>query len=249
MRAKLKHWRSEAGWKEFVLVIAMFVFAVAIWTFAELADDAVPGEYLELESKILRAFREPGNLDDAIGPPWVLSVMRDITALGSVVVLALLVGLVLGLLVLKQRRRTALLILFATVGGSSLGTGFKTLFARERPTEVSHLMHVSSRSFPSGHSMMSSVVYLTLGALLGQTMARRREKIYLIGAAVFVTVIVGVSRVFLGVHYPTDVIAGWAAGTAWALLCWMLAWWLQQRGQLRQPPPETDAPAATTGGA
>lgn len=239
MVARLKHWWSEAGWGEFVVVVAGFSFAIAVWIFAEMAGDAVPGEYLEVEAKILRAFREPDNPADGIGPHWLPSIVRDLTALGSVIVLTLLVALVVGFLALRRRYRAALLILLATVGGTTVGSGFKALFERERPQVVPHLMEVTSLSFPSGHSMMSSVVYLTLGALLGQTVARRREKIYIILAAVLLTFLVGLSRVYLGVHYPTDVVGGWAAGTAWALLCWTFAWWLQRRGAITSP---DDAP-------
>jgi undecaprenyl-diphosphatase len=82
------------------------------------------------------------------------------------------------------------------------------------------------------HSMMSSVVYLTLAVLLARTMKRRRVKIYLVSAALFLSFLVGLSRVYLGVHYPTDVVAGWAGGTAWALLCWLTAYWLEKRGEV-----------------
>jgi undecaprenyl-diphosphatase len=235
MLSRLRHWRSREGWGEFVLLLAGFTFALMVWLFAELADDAVPGEYLDFETKILRAFRQPDNPAIGIGPHWVPSVVRDLTALGSVVGLALLVSLIIGFLVMRGRRRAALLIFLASVGGVSLGSGFKSIFERSRPEVVPHLMEVTSLSFPSGHSMMSSTVYLTLGALLGQTVARRREKIYIIAAAVLLTILVGLSRVYLGVHYPTDVLAGWAAGTAWALLCWMVAWWLQRRGAMATP--------------
>jgi undecaprenyl-diphosphatase len=141
----------------------------------------------------------------------------------------------LGFVVLRRGPRAAWLILFAVAGGAAVTQTIKTLAERERPQIVPHLMQVTSKSFPSGHSMMSSTVYLTLGVLLGQTMARRREKAYLIGAAMLLTVLVGLSRVYLGVHYPTDVLAGWSAGVAWALLFWFLAWWLQRRGQLGKP--------------
>lgn len=235
MLRRLQHWRSREGWGELVIVLTLLALSLAVWVFAELVDDAVEGDYLDVERKIMLAFREPGNPAAGIGPPWVLNVVRDVTALGSVAVLTLLVALVIGLLLLKHRRRTALFILVATVGGTTIGSGFKAALARPRPDIVPHLMEVTSLSFPSGHSMMSSVVYLTLGALLGQTMARRREKIYLFGAAIFLTVLVGLSRVYLGVHYPTDVLAGWSAGTAWALGCWVIARWLQHRGNLGKP--------------
>ena len=108
-------------------------------------------------------------------------------------------------------------------------TALKAIAERERPHIVPHLMEATSQSFPSGHSMMSSVVYLTLGAMVAQMMARKRERVYLMGVAILLTVLVGVSRLYLGVHYPTDVAAGWAAGTAWALMCCGAAWWFREK--------------------
>jgi undecaprenyl-diphosphatase len=245
MVARLEGWWRSAGRDAPFLAAGAIVFFVAVWIEVEMADDDVPGDYLPLEARILRAFRHSDDLARGLGPPWVESVVRDITAVGSVAVLTLLVVLVLGFLLLRRRRRAALLIFLATVGGVAVSDTIKVIAHRDRPQIVPHLMAETSLSFPSGHSMMSSVVYLTLGALLGQTLARRREKIYLIAAAILVSFIVGVSRIYLGVHYPTDVVAGWAAGVAWALLFWGLAWWLQRRGQLRTPEESPPGDAAT----
>jgi undecaprenyl-diphosphatase len=218
-----------------IIAVGALLFVMAVWVFAELVDDAPEGDYLDLETKIMRSFRNPDDISRGFGPPEVTLAMRDITALGSVTVLTIMVLLVLGFLLLKRRYRAAALIFAATIGGTIFGTLAKTVIARDRPQIVPHLTEVSSKSFPSGHSMMSSVVYLTLGALLAQTAVRRREKVYVITAAALLTVMIGVTRVYLGVHYPTDVVAGWSAGVAWALLCWAIAWWLQRRGQLRDP--------------
>jgi undecaprenyl-diphosphatase len=235
MMARFSRWWNGLGDDRRYLRAGAIVFVVAVWIVAEMADDAVPGQYLGLEGRILRAFRNPQDLGQGIGPHWLPSVVRDITALGSVAVLMLIVALVLGLLVLLRRWRASMLIFFATTTGVGVAELIKTFAGRARPQVVPHLMEATSKSFPSGHSMMSSVVYLTLGVLLGQTMARRREKIYLIVAAMFLTIIVGLSRIYLGVHYPSDVLAGWAAGVAWALLFWAIAWALQRRGRLHGP--------------
>ena len=137
--------------------------------------------------------------------------------------------LVTGYLLLKRGYSAAALVVLSTAGGYGLSAWLKGLVARERPEVVPHLSQVTSNSFPSGHAMLASIVYLTLGALLAQEAARKREKIYIIQAALLVVVAIGVSRVLLGVHYPTDVIAGWGAGTAWALVCWSVAYWLKKR--------------------
>ncbi|HEX2852965.1 MAG TPA: phosphatase PAP2 family protein [Opitutaceae bacterium] len=231
----LKRWWNEPGGSRSTVVLAFIVFVLAVWTFFEMVGGAVPGRYLELEAKILRGFRQPGDLSRGIGPQELGDMVRDVTALGGVAVLTLVVIVVVGFLALRGRFRALVLILAATISGVLFTDAMKSVVARDRPQVVPHLVEESSLSFPSGHSMMSSVVYLTLGSLLAQTMARRREKFYIVAVAVLLTLLVGVSRVYLGVHYPTDVLAGWSAGVAWAILFWGIAWWLQRRGQLRRP--------------
>ncbi|HEY0947208.1 MAG TPA: phosphatase PAP2 family protein [Opitutaceae bacterium] len=235
-------WR-QAGWSGFVLLVALAALCTSLWVFVELADDAPEGDYVETEARILRAFRQPGDLARGVGPGWLPEVARDVTALGSAAVLTLMVLLVLGFLLLRRQYGAALFVFVASLGGWLLSDGLKEVFGRERPDVVPHLMEESSASFPSGHSMVSSVIYLTLGSLLGQIVARRREKIYFVHAAMLLTFLIGVSRVYLGVHYPTDVLAGWSAGTAWALLCWLIAWWLQRRGKIERPAPNGDGDA------
>lgn len=227
----MRSWRDEAGWADFVSAAAVAAFVVCLVLFVHLADDAPEGDYLVLENKIMQALRNPAT-GGPLGPAWVPSAVRDLTALGSAPVLIILAGLILGHLCLTRRFNAAVLLAAAIAGGQALNSGFKYLFARERPDATLHLVEVRSPSFPSGHSMAGSIFYLTTGALLAQTMRRRREKIYVIAASLLLTGLVGFSRVYLGVHYPTDVIAGWAAGTAWALLCWAWARRMRRRGQL-----------------
>jgi undecaprenyl-diphosphatase len=140
-----------------------------------------------------------------------------------------------GYLVLMRRYGATMLVLVASVGGGILSQGLKQLFGRPRPEVVPHLVVVESLSFPSGHSMAAAVIYLTLGALLARFAARRRVRIYVIGVSFALTFLIGITRVYLGVHYPTDVLAGWAAGLAWALVCWLVARYLQYRGAVEAP--------------
>ncbi len=170
-----------------------------------------------------------------IGPPWLQEMGRDATALGGVGWLAFCTGVVAGYLWLDQRRRMMVFLLAAILGGLLVSGGLKQLFNRPRPDVVPHLSHVFTTSFPSGHSLLSAVVYLTLGSLLAASVSRRRLKAYFITVALLLTFFVGISRVYLGVHYPTDVLAGWMAGLIWALMCWMTAHWLQTRGRVEQP--------------
>jgi undecaprenyl-diphosphatase len=132
---------------------------------------------------------------------------------------------------LRQRAFAAMcLVLISTLGGALLSSVLKFFFGRERPDATLHLVTVHSLSFPSGHAMLSAVVYLTLGALLAQVVPRRLDKMYFIIVALVLTLLIGLSRVYLGVHYPTDVLAGWSVGLAWALLCWVVARYLRRRG-------------------
>jgi undecaprenyl-diphosphatase len=107
-----------------------------------------------------------------------------------------------------------------------------------------HLAYVSDPSFPSGHSMLSAVTYLTLGALLARLQKSRRVQAYLIGLAIFITIMVGLSRIYLAVHWPTDVLAGWMAGAAWALICWFIAYILQRQGKIEQTTKPPDEPVS-----
>jgi undecaprenyl-diphosphatase len=217
--------RLEAG-----TVILVLLVAGALWAFLGIADEVREGGTLAFDRWLLLALRDPADPANPIGPSWLREVGRDLTALGGVAVLTLLTAAVAAWLALR-RLWGATWLLLASVGGGILASTFlKLLFERARPDLVPHLSHVTSASFPSGHSMMAAVVYLTLGVLLARVEPRRRTKAYVLSVAVILTLLVGVSRVHLGVHWPTDVLAGWSIGAAWALLCWLVARWLQRRG-------------------
>lgn len=178
--------------------------------------------------------RNPDDLRDPLGPKWVEELGRDFAALGGMGVLTCLTLAVIGYLILVHRRRTALLVAVAIGGGVLLSLLLKQGFDRPRPDLVPHDSYVYTSSFPSGHSMMAAVTYLTLAALLTRTQGPRRVKLYLLTLATLLTLVIGISRIYMGVHWPTDVLAGWTAGAAWALLCWQLAHWLQGRGELER---------------
>lgn len=214
---------------ERTILIVLLLIAGSVWAFVEIADDVMEGESHQFDAAILRVFRNPENPGQLRGPKWMAEASQDITALGGVTLLTLITLAVLGFLWLQHRYHAMALIAVSVLGGSLLMTSLKNFFERERPSVVPHLVEVSSRSFPSGHSALSAVMYLTLGALLARTISDRRTKAYVLGVAVLLTLLVGISRVQLGVHYPTDVLAGWCLGTAWALCCAVIAHWLQQR--------------------
>jgi undecaprenyl-diphosphatase len=148
---------------------------------------------------------------------------RDLTALGSTIVLALVTLATVLFLLLIRKSREALFVFLAVGGGQLLSSLLKLGVDRPRPDLVSHLVHVQTLSFPSGHAMMSAVTYLTLGSILARIVPGSAARIYVLGLAVLISLVVGASRVYLGVHWPSDVLAGWCAGFAWAMLCWLIA--------------------------
>lgn len=206
--------------------------ATALWGFIELADEVLEGGTRGIDNAVLLAFRNAADPSDPLGPRWLEEMMRDFTALGGIGVLTLFTVAAIGYLLLDGKRHAALAVFVAVSGGQFLSTLLKLGFDRPRPDLVPHAVAVYTASFPSGHSMMSAVTYLTLGAMLARVDARRSHKIYLLGLALLLTLVVGVSRVYLGVHWPSDVVGGWAVGAAWALLCWTLMRWLQHRGRI-----------------
>ena len=203
--------------------------AILLLAFFKLAGEVMEGETLAFDTKLLRALRNPADPARLIGPPWLQGTFLDLTALGSPVILGLVVLAVVGFLLLQTRYRTALFVFLTSTSGWVVNSALKNAFERTRPTAVPHLRDVASPSFPSGHALTSAVVYLTLGAVLMHVSNGRITKIYCLTTAMLLTLLAGVSRVCLGVHYPTDVIAGWIVGLFWASLCWGVAQLVERR--------------------
>ncbi|MCE7985712.1 MAG: PAP2 family protein [Caldilinea sp. CFX5] len=216
------------------ILLAIALVIGGVWLFIELADEVNEGATAAIDQRILLALRNPTDPTDPLGPLWVEEAMRDITALGGGAILLLLTISVVGYLVIQRRYRAAVLVTLAVVGGVLLSQLLKESFGRPRPDLVPHGMHVYSTSFPSGHSMSAAATYLTLAALMARLQRRRRLRLYIMTLALLITGLVGVSRVYLGVHWPTDVLAGWTAGAVWAALCGLVMSWLQYRGDVEQ---------------
>lgn len=231
----------QAYWREPRILLVLLVVAGAGWTFTELADEVVEGETRTFDERLLLAFRTPGAPGDPVGPAWVEEMARDITALGSIVVLVFAAVAAIAYLLMVGKRGAALLVMAAVGGGALISTVLKAVFDRARPDLVPHAMQVFTESFPSGHAMLSAVTWLTLGTLLMRMEAQRRVKVYFLVLALVLTLAVGTSRIYLGVHWPTDVLAGWTVGAAWALGCWALAEALQRRGRVEPDVPGTEA--------
>lgn len=233
-------YRQGIAWlRQNVELGSAFVFGIAVaavWAFAELADEVLEGATRNLDRDILLALRSSADPSALIGPPWLQEMGRDLTALGGVAVVSLATVIAAVFFLLQGKPRSMVYLLIAIGGGILLSTIAKDAFARPRPDLVPHGSIVYTASFPSGHSMMAAVTYLTLGVLVSRALSRRRLKIYVLSIAVLLTVLVGISRVYLGVHWPTDVLAGWIAGTGWAVLCVLVARVLARRGHVEEHP-------------
>ena len=220
---------------ELTVLLGSLLLILLAWGFVALAGEVLEGDTQMFDERLLQALRRSENRAVPVGPAWLEGAALDMTALGSPFVLGLFVLAISGFLLLQQSYRAALFVLLASTGGSLLNTLLKSEFSRTRPSIVPHLRDVVSASFPSGHAMTSAAVYLTLGALLMRLAKRRVTKFYCITVAMLLSGLVGVSRVYLGVHYPTDVLAGWLIGLSWALLCWLIERTLEKgRGWRRE---------------
>lgn len=220
--------RRELNW----LIIGLGA-CFLLWFFLILAGEIAEGETQAFDIMILKALRSPDDLSRPLGPAWLEGSLLDLTALGGSTVLGLVIFAVVGFLVLQTRYHTALFVAVTSISGELVGTVLKQAFNRPRPSVVPHLRDVYTTSFPSGHAMESAIVYLTLGAILMRVTESRLTKLYCLGMAVLLTLLVGVSRVYLGVHYPTDVIGGWIIGFVWASICWLAAQHFETRAGIK----------------
>jgi undecaprenyl-diphosphatase len=216
-------------------VLVMFAIGtISLWGFIKIADEVFENETESFDRWAITAFRNPENPADPIGPPWVEEMARDVSSLGGFAWITFATLTVAIYLWLDGKSHMALFLGAATASGGGMSMLLKSVYARPRPDLVPHLSQVFTSSFPSGHSMLAAVVYLTLGSLLASVISKLTLKIYVLFVAVMLTCAVGLTRVYLGVHYPTDVLAGWLAGLAWALLCWSIARMLQIQGKVER---------------
>jgi undecaprenyl-diphosphatase len=214
---------------EIVTLAAILLVGGAVWLFAELADEVVGGETEPFDRAVLLLLRNPLDRADPLGPPWLEHVFRDLTALGGYTVITLAAILAFLYLAMLGQWLSAKLLVLSLAGATIVNNLLKFGFDRPRPDFVAHLVEVQSASFPSGHAMLSAIAYLSFGALLAGAQPGRRMKVYVLSVAMLLTLLIGVSRIYLGVHWPSDVLAGWALGAAWAIGFWLLARWLEYR--------------------
>ena len=188
-----------------------------LWLWSEIAE----GEINTVDRAILLAFRRSADLQTLAGPTWLRQLMLDLTTLGGTTVLVLVIAGSAAFVYLKGAHRMALVILGATISGSLMVTLLKGFFERPRPTLVDHLVIEHSASYPSGHAANSAIVYLTIAVLFSRVEDSLRTRLFVLSVALLLTLAIGISRVALGVHWPSDVLAGWMFGICWACL-WAL---------------------------
>jgi undecaprenyl-diphosphatase len=209
----------------FVLAAISALLLVALRLGARL----LTGDGGSFDRAILLGLRVTGDPATPIGPDWLRHFAIDITTLGGSTTLVLVIVFATGLLIARRNVRTALLLVAATASGALMVDLLKGWFARTRPALIDHLVDVGNFSFPSGHAANSAMIYLSLGTLLTRVESRQAERRFTLAVAALLALMIGASRLYLGVHWPSDVAAGWLFGTLWAMLWWTLAALLTRR--------------------
>jgi undecaprenyl-diphosphatase len=226
----MRHEAAKNGRKDtFLSLVAIGCLLIA---FSVIAGFVAAGRSFAFDQSIILALRDPGDPSSPIGPAWVQEAARDVTSLGSVIVLAFITFTVSVYLFFAGKYAAGWLMIVAVFGGVALNELLKLAFARPRPDLVYQATRVFTSSFPSAHAELSAITYLTIAALLARTQSSFRIRLYFIVVAAFLTTLIGISRIYLGVHYPTDVLGGWCVGAAWATCCWLLMTQLQRAGRI-----------------
>lgn len=209
-------------WRRYRLVVLGLVTALV----AGLSYLIATGATYEVDTYLLRLSRDAAPGYQPLGTPKLQSVIRDVTSLGSGVILTTLTILVGLHHFMRKEWHTGLFILLTILLGWWAMEGLKVVYQRERPTVVPHLMNEKSLSLPSGHSMMSMVVFLTLAAVYASRTTHRQLQIYYFTVAFLLALLIGYTRVYLGVHHPSDVLTGWLLGILWVQLAFLVrnAW-------------------------
>ena len=235
---------------EIVALSALLIVALGVLSFIELADDMTEADGIAFDQLVLSAMRPYADPTVPWGPWWLTEAAADITSLGGISVLTLFALIAVVFLVIQRKRLSALLLVFGLVGGVMLSEGLKALFGRERPPIQYQAVETLNASFPSGHALLSTVFYLSLGVMLTRAFPQRGFKAYVLGVAILIALLIGSTRVYLGAHWASDVLAGWSIGAAWAMLLWLVAhvvsrWQRRHHAPLQDEPAPVDASPAT----
>lgn len=232
VKDRLAEWIArgfKAGNSHRLPVFLMGVVTLGVFAFISIADEMAEGEIRNLDETLFLALRVTGDPSTLLGPGWLQETAVEVTAVGGFPLIIFTVAAVAGFFVVTKRYGAALFAVLSVGSGALLSLTLKQYYARPRPDLVDPLDAVHTSSFPSGHALVTTVAYLTLAALVISFLEDRRARAYVLSVAVFVAVMVGVSRVYLGVHWPSDVAAGWALGAAWASFSWLIMHMLKLR--------------------
>lgn len=232
---------GEIGRHQVIMFLAFVLIVGGLLAAAELADGVVDGHTEAFDTSLILSLREEGDANNPVGPPWIEEMVRDFTSLGGTGVLTFIIAAVTIYYLIRGRYREMLILVTAVVGAFLISYFFKGMFDRPRPDLIPPGEYVYTASFPSGHALLATATYLTLGSILAQLMKSNQLKAYVLLLAFSLMLLVGFSRVYLGVHWPTDVLAGWLLGTVWATLVWLIFYWLRRRGvaESKPTPPES----------
>jgi undecaprenyl-diphosphatase len=212
---------------EIAALSALLIIALGVMTFVEVADDMTEADGQGFDQAVLHWLQPVAG--QPRGPWWLHEAAADLTSLGGISVLTLFAVIALAFLLIQRKRLSALLLVVGLVGGVALSEGLKALFERERPPIAYQAVETLNASFPSGHALLSTVFYLTLGVMLTRAFPKKRLKAFVLGAAILIALLIGLTRVYLGAHWASDVIAGWCAGAAWAMALWLVAYAIERR--------------------
>jgi undecaprenyl-diphosphatase len=185
--------------------------ALSFGIFVKITSELLENEVRGVDSSIFAAVSR-------LRRPWLTATAVDITALGSLTLVALISALALFIFLSVKDRPAAVQLLLASLGAGIWTLTTKNAIARPRPEDITHLIQVSGFSYPSGHSAVSASLYLTIAILAARHMPTKQSRVLLICLAMVIVSLVAMSRIYLGVHYPSDVASGLSLGVAWALL-------------------------------
>ena len=212
---------------EIAALTALLVVALGVMTFVEVADDMTEADGQAFDQMVLQWMQPVAG--QPRGPWWMHEAAADLTSLGGISVLALFAAIAFGFLLIQRKRLSAVLLLVGLAGGVALSEGLKAVFERARPPLEYQAVETLNASFPSGHALLSAVFYLTLGVMLTRAFSKRRLKAFVLGSAMLIAMLIGLTRIYLGAHWATDVFAGWSVGAAWAMSLWLVAYAVERR--------------------
>ncbi|OYX55403.1 MAG: phosphoesterase [Brevundimonas subvibrioides] len=212
---------------EFAALGALAIITLGTMTFVEIADDMTETDGQAFDQTVLHWMQPVAG--QPRGPWWLHEAAADITSLGGIAVLTLFAVVALGMLLILRKWLSALLLLIGLAGGVALSEGLKALFQRERPPAAFQAVETLNASFPSGHALLSTVFYLTVAVMMTRAFPRRRLKAYVLGVGMVFALMVGLTRVYLGAHWASDVMAGWCVGAAWAMALWLVSYAVERR--------------------